>query len=127
MECKKCSASFENKSQLVNHCRWQHKSAAICLCSKCHKQFKDNSSRSVHEKWCDGAGTKLDKRNKLALWICLRCRYEIKNSRQKHLNCCDGRGPRRTVTKLYGVGRYTEEFKKRVKRNQEKISRRSNI
>ena len=66
-------------------------------CKKCKREFKKNNSLKNHEKFCDGIGTKIEKkiRNTFKIWICPRCKFDIKNNRIKHLNSCDGNGPRR--------------------------------
>jgi DNA-directed RNA polymerase subunit RPC12/RpoP len=59
-------------------------------CSKCDKEFELKSSKSNHEKWCDGT-----KRKRKIPFICPKCGYEIKTSRKLHVNSCDGYGTRR--------------------------------
>lgn len=60
-------------------------------CNKCGKQCKSHVGLTLHEKKC-GHQTRNRSPQK---WICPKCGYEIKNSREKHLYCCNGYGPRR--------------------------------
>jgi len=44
-------------------------------------------------------------------WICPKCGFEIKNSREKHLNYCKGYGPR---SKRHKIIRGSKEFSEKV-------------
>jgi hypothetical protein len=46
------------------------------------------------------------------IFICPKCGFEIKNSRNKHVACCDGSGPRRKKKKLK---RGSYEWKQKIK------------
>jgi len=67
-------------------------------CSKCQKYISTNSSLAVHEKYCDGTGTKKDR--VIKRFICPICNYRIFASYKKHLVSCDGIGPKRIRRKL---------------------------
>ena len=72
-------------------------------CSKCNKEFKSKSGLVSHEKYCDGLGTGF-KRRKI-IFLCPKCGFNIKTSRNKHINCCDGNGPRRRNNKNLMTGK----------------------
>lgn len=113
-KCKKCNKEFEGHSQLANHVRWYHKTSDTQFTCVCGKSFYDKSNFIVHQKYCDGTGTKLDKKKQNLIWICPKCGHNIKNNRQKHLDYCDGSGPRRLKRKNNPVKKGSEEFSKRV-------------
>ena len=102
-------------------------------CYKCGKELKSKNGLVNHEKFCDGTGTKLDKKKNrtLYIWVCPLCGYNIKTSRKKHLNYCGGKGPRRTRPKDYTRGSaklrgksYEEIYgEERAKEIKDKISR----
>jgi len=71
----------------------------MVYCIKCNKEFQTLQGKNNHEKWCDGAGTGLDKKKKE--FTCPKCRFVIKASILNHVNSCDGRGPRSIRRKLY--------------------------
>ena len=93
-KCKMCGIECKD---LANHVRWKHTKIQNVSCNKCGKIYKDRSSLSIHEKYCDGYGTKKDKEIKQRELnkICPLCGYEIKCGRKRHLNYCNGLGPRR--------------------------------
>lgn len=64
---------------------------------KCGKEFTKKSSLSNHIKFCDGNGCKSDKLKESwgKEWICPKCNFNIYRARKKHLEACDGKGPRR--------------------------------
>lgn len=57
-------------------------------CEKCNKTFTTKASKTNHEKACGNI------KHKKELYLCKKCGYKIKASIQKHVNSCDGRGPR---------------------------------
>lgn len=63
---------------------------------KCGLILKSSSGLKNHAKSCDGTGSKHSKfkQNQSKVWICDKCNFNIKNSRIKHHNACDGSGPR---------------------------------
>lgn len=67
-------------------------------CNKCSKELKTKNGKTNHEKRCDGNGTKSDKVKASwgAIWNCPLCGHRIKSQRKKHLEFCNGLGPRRT-------------------------------
>lgn len=73
-------------------------------CYRCGKELKNKAGLVNHEKFCDGTGTNLDKKKRHKVWICPLCGYSIKRNREKHLNYCEGKGPRRTRPKDYTRG-----------------------
>ncbi len=119
-KCKICDQEFDNPRVFANHYRWKHKEKKEFKCRKCNKIFSDKSSYSNHIKTCNGI------KKPKQLWICPKCGFEIKSSREKHLNICDGKGPRRrreksghtlkgkTYEELYGI--------KEAKKRKEKLS-----
>lgn len=58
------------------------------ICEKCNKIFTTKASKTNHEKACGNI------KHKKELYTCEKCGYQIKASIQKHINSCDGRGPR---------------------------------
>lgn len=106
-QCKKCNEIFDSVSKLANHSRWYHKENKEFVCKKCYKAFKDNSSFVIHSKYCIGIKEKIDR-------TCPKCGYVIKTCYNKHLNYCDGSGPRRLIKrhpggKLWLKGKTFEE------------------
>lgn len=97
-KCKICSQEFDNGRVIANHYRWKHKEKKEFECEKCNRIFNDKSSYSNHIKTCDG------KKHKKTPWICQKCGFEIKSNRQKHLNFCNGEGPRRKRPKSKYAG-----------------------
>jgi hypothetical protein len=91
-KCNECLLDCKTRSQLANHIRWHHKPIVHCYCSKCNKQFKDKSGLANHEKYCTGIKIVKDK-------ICPKCNFKIKTNYKKHVNSCNGLGPRRLRTK----------------------------
>jgi len=81
----------------------------ICECGKI---LDRKSSYIMHKRFCDGTGTKRNKKinNTFKVWICLKCGCDIKTSRQKHYNSCDGNGTKKFKRKnklgnKFGYGR----------------------
>jgi hypothetical protein len=95
-KCKKCEFKTENKSEIGNHYKYHHNEKIILNCKFCQKEFKSQGRLLTHEKNCKGEKIKEVK-------ICPKCNFEIKANFDKHLNYCDGRGPRRKRPKL-GLG-----------------------
>ena len=125
--CDKCEKEFQTVSEIANHNRWHHKKEEIFAC-ECKKEFKDKSSYVVHKKYCDGTGTKIDKKNKDKNWVCPLCNIVIKTSRKRHLAYCNGLGPRRLRPKVTGRGKawnkgYTKETCESIRIASEKVSR----
>lgn len=88
--CNKCKYESDNRSQFAAHIKW-HRMEPI-QCSKCKKIIKDKSGFKTHERYCS-----IDKRN--APFICPVCNRRIKASHKKHLETCNGFGPRRSRPK----------------------------
>lgn len=58
----------------------------------CGKIFKTNAGLNVHQKFCDGLGTREDKKKKGAAWRCPKCDNHIHSRRERHVEICDGLG-----------------------------------
>ena len=105
-KCKKCDFETKNKSNIANHYKQLHKDKEVFICDECKKNFKSKGGLNCHIKKCKGEISK----NK----ICPKCSFEIKTNYDKHINCCDGRGPRRKREKLgkgwsKGLTKYNDE------------------
>ena len=46
----------------------------------------------MHEKHCDGKGSKLDHKKVSASWTCPKCNNHIHSQRERHTELCDGMG-----------------------------------
>jgi DNA-directed RNA polymerase subunit RPC12/RpoP len=64
-------------------------------CEKCNREFKNPGSMTVHKKYCDGNGSKLDKIKEKRNEVCPKCGQRILTSKEKHYKSCNGFGPRR--------------------------------
>jgi hypothetical protein len=60
-------------------------------CEKCVKNFTTKAAKTNHEKSC---GLVKIKEPKL-MFVCNSCGFEIFTCIEKHINSCDGKGPRR--------------------------------
>lgn len=106
-KCKKCEFETENKSEIGNHYKYSHNKNNILTCKSCQKYFKSQGGLKNHVNNCKGKKTKEIK-------ICPKCKFEIKANFDKHLNYCDGRGPRRNRPKpglgwSKGLNKFTDE------------------
>ena len=70
----------------------------MCNCTKCNKTFKNKAGLVSHERYCDGIGTGLKRRKNI--FICPKCHFIINTTRKKHVEICDGFGPRRRSSKI---------------------------
>jgi hypothetical protein len=64
----------------------------------CGKPFKSKGALGSHIRSCDGSGVAIRDR-RMPPWVCSKCNFDIKTSREKHQASCDGRGPRRKKPK----------------------------
>jgi len=106
-KCKKCEFSTESKSEIGNHYKYKHSDNTIFKCKYCIKEFKTKSGLFKHEENCNGPKIKEIK-------ICPKCNFELKSNFDKHVNYCDGRGPRRKRPKQghgwsKGLNKFTDE------------------
>lgn len=69
------------------------------FCQKCGKELKNAGAKAVHQKNCNGGGSKLDVKKQLQKEICPKCGLRILASKQKHYDTCDGTGPKRLKPK----------------------------
>ena len=60
-------------------------------CKTCNREFEKKSSVTNHEKTCS---IKVP-------FVCDKCGHEIKTSINRHINSCNGKGPRRHKPTLY--------------------------
>lgn len=106
--CKKCNFITDNNSLLANHYKYTHVDKDIDIkCEKCNKKIKTKGGLKIHLKSCKGPKVNNSK-------TCPKCNFLIKQNYEKHLNYCDGRGPRRSRTKVgcgwsKGLTKYTDE------------------
>ncbi len=61
-------------------------------CKICNKSFDDKTKHYHHERNCKG------------IRICVKCGHHIKTSYDKHVNSCDGTGPRNQIPNGKGRG-----------------------
>ena len=107
----------------IDYTRWMN-------CAKCKKECKNRAGLTIHEKYCDGTGTKKDK-IKASKFVCHKCNQIIKTTRVRHVNSCNGFGTRRSQARLLGKGwskgkTYLEMYgEKRSKEVIEKIRQRN--
>lgn len=80
-------------------------------CLLCGKTFKNNAGLVVHSNFCDGSGTKLDKKMRKIPFFCPLCGCLIKASHKSHVRVCDGVGPYRRKRESTGLGRYWSKGK----------------
>lgn len=130
----------KNMKKYVCHCKYEsynvpqfaayvksHKMNPV-QCPKCKIIIKDKSGLKTHEKYCG-----IEK--KATRFICPVCNMHIKTSHKKHLNACNGYGPRRRNLKPRGErggwnrGKTYEEAygKEKAKRLKEEIKIRSSL
>jgi hypothetical protein len=103
-KCNKCEFETENKSEIGNHYKYKHSNNIILNCKKCKKEFKTKNGLFKHEENCKGPKLKESK-------ICPKCNFELKANFDKHINYCDGRGPRRKRPKQgYGWSKGLNKF-----------------
>lgn len=109
--CKKCDFSTDNNSIIANHYKYEHQEIIDIKCDKCNKQLKTKGGLVIHLKKCKGPKIIVNK-------TCPKCKFEIKANYEKHLNYCDGRGPRRSRPKVgFGWSKgLTKETDPRVKK-----------
>lgn len=109
-KCKKCDFETDTPSKIANHYQHIHKEKNMCYCDNCGKEFKSERGLKCHtKKSCD----KLIKKSNVN-HICPKCNFFIKNNIQKHIDYCDGLGPRNKKPKvkrksLKGIS-YEERF-----------------
>lgn len=119
--CKHCEYVCESSSSISNHYKYSHpKNNPIDLiCDKCNKQCLSLSGLNYHKKSCDGKKEK-------DIYICPKCGFEIKSSREKHLNYCKGNGPRSKKVKRKEVWNkgLTKETDERVRKIGQSIKER---
>ena len=73
----------------------------MVTCTKCNREFKNNSGLGSHKKICDGTPYK-----PYVKWSCPKCGMYVHSKKERHVEICDGLGPgahRRASYK--GVGR----------------------
>lgn len=58
----------------------------------CGKVFNRRSGFVIHRKYCNGTGTRKDKRIKGSAWSCPKCNNHIHSRRERHVEICDGLG-----------------------------------
>jgi predicted RNA-binding Zn-ribbon protein involved in translation (DUF1610 family) len=68
-------------------------------CEKCNREFKNNGAKSIHQKNCNGIGTKLNFKKEKRKEVCPKCGERILASKQKHYDACDGTGTKRSKPK----------------------------
>ena len=88
-------------------------------CSKCDRSLSTPAAKAVHEKHCDGTGSKLDKRKESANWKCPKCNMHVHSQRERHVEVCDGLGPgahrRGSRGRSWAKGtKLSEEHKKKI-------------
>lgn len=81
-------------------------------CDKCQDEFKSSGGLKNHQRCCEGI--KKYRKGKVIDHICPKCDKYIKTSVNKHIECCDGTGPRRlTYPKKFTKEQFSELSKKR--------------
>lgn len=92
MKCKFCDFETDNVSVIGNHYKYKHPKIVNGLkCDICNKTFKTITGLKSHKKpACD---KNVLKNNRIK--DCPKCGFFIKSNFEKHLNYCDGSGPRR--------------------------------
>lgn len=68
-------------------------------CEKCEKELKTKSAKTMHQRHCNGNGSKLDLKKEKKKETCPKCGLRILASKQKHYDTCNGLGPRRKQPK----------------------------
>lgn len=97
-KCKECNFESDDVSRIANHYQYKHKEINECYCKKCGKKFKNEKGLKCHtEKQCEKIIKKNNKNH-----ICPKCNIYISNNIEKHINCCDGSGPRRNIKREKG-------------------------
>jgi len=88
-KCKKCDFVCKSTSEIANHYKYYHSKVENIICDKCDRSLKNKGGLKSHLKFCKGPKIKEIKK-------CPKCNYEIKANYKRHLNWCDGSGPRRS-------------------------------
>ena len=92
-KCRNCEFITDDVSVIANHYKYiHHKNSDELCCDKCNRKFESKGGLKIHKKTCEGIG--------LINHICPKCGFNIKNNINKHINSCDGNGPRRLSSRI---------------------------
>lgn len=95
-------------------------------CEKCEKELKTKGAKTIHQRYCNGEGSKLDLKKEKEKEVCPKCGMRILASKEKHYNYCNGLGPRRLQPKKgynpwnKGMSKETNEKIKEMSDNMKK-------